>query len=226
MVGPSGFELVIIAFAYLIRFVLPILLVIAAVLVIARMIGGVKVRGLSRKGEQAVADAAARAVEEAVADTGAEGSGDVVRAEAELLRARVELALADAGLTKRERTVLLEMRDGKTQAELAEELGVTRSTVGTYCTRAYEKLGATSKEDAAGRIAHIEAVCTLRGRGLTERKAEVAAFAADGMSDAEIAAKLVVSAATVGSHLQQAYTKLGVHSRTELNDFLRTNLSS
>lgn len=220
MLGLSGLELGIVAFAYLTRFILPLLLVVAAVLVIVRMIGGVKVRGLSRKGERAVADAAARAVEETVADAAANGSDDAARTEAELLRARVELSLADAGLTKRERTVLLEMRDGKTQATLAEELGVTRSTVGTYCVRAYEKLDASSKEDAAARIARIEMVCTLRGRGLTEREAEIAALAADGMSDADIAAKLVISEATVGSHLQQAYAKLGVHSRAALNEFV------
>lgn len=129
-------------------------------------------------------------------------------------------ALAARGLSERERTVLQGVCDGKTFAALAEELGVSRSTVGTYCTRAYEKLGVSSKEAAQAELVRLTWRSLLTATGLSEREAEVAALAADGTATSDIAATLVVSEATVSSHLQQAYAKLGVHSRTELMTLL------
>jgi DNA-binding CsgD family transcriptional regulator len=52
-------------------------------------------------------------------------------------------------------------------------------------------------------------------RGLTVREAEVLSWAARGESDAAIGARLGLSPATVGKHLEHAYTTLGVHSRAE-----------
>lgn len=129
-------------------------------------------------------------------------------------------ALAARGLSERERTVLQGVCDEKTFAALAEELGVSRSTVGTYCTRAYEKLGVSSKEDAKAELARLTRCGLLAAAGLSERETEVAVLAADGTATSDIAATLVVSEATVSSHLQQAYAKLGVHSRTELMTLL------
>ncbi len=51
---------------------------------------------------------------------------------------------------------------------------------------------------------------------LTPREREVAELVADGLSNAAIAERLVVSVRTVTSHLDHAYTKLGIRSRTEL----------
>jgi DNA-binding NarL/FixJ family response regulator len=51
---------------------------------------------------------------------------------------------------------------------------------------------------------------------LTQREREIAAMAASGASNREIATRLVVSVRTVENHLQHAYTKLGVSSRNEL----------
>ena len=50
---------------------------------------------------------------------------------------------------------------------------------------------------------------------LTVREAEVLTWAARGASDARIAARLGLSPATVGKHLEHAYAALGVHSRAE-----------
>lgn len=130
-------------------------------------------------------------------------------------------ALTACGLSERERMVLCGVCDGKTLAVLADELGVSRSTVGTYCTRAYEKLGVSSKDAAQAACAHLVRQALLTAAGLSEREAEVAALAAEGASTADIASSLVLSEATVSSHLQQAYVKLGVHSRTELAELLR-----
>lgn len=125
------------------------------------------------------------------------------------------------GLSERERSVLQGVCAGKTLSVLADEVGVSRSTAGTYCTRAYEKLGVASKEEAQKELARLSCKRLLTTAGLSEREAEVAAFAADDLSAADIAAELVLSEATVSSHLQHAYTKLGVHSRSELLAMLR-----
>jgi DNA-binding CsgD family transcriptional regulator len=53
------------------------------------------------------------------------------------------------------------------------------------------------------------------GATLTVREAEVLTWAARGESDAAIGARLGLSPATVGKHLEHAYAALGVHSRTE-----------
>jgi DNA-binding CsgD family transcriptional regulator len=51
---------------------------------------------------------------------------------------------------------------------------------------------------------------------LTAREREVAALVAAGAGNAEVARRLGVSVRTVETHLQRAYTKLGVHNRREL----------
>lgn len=50
---------------------------------------------------------------------------------------------------------------------------------------------------------------------LTIRELEVVQLVAEGLSNDAIAARLVVTSATVKSHLAHAYAKLGVQSRTE-----------
>jgi len=51
--------------------------------------------------------------------------------------------------------------------------------------------------------------------GLNPREAEVLLLAARGLSNAQIAKELFISARTVGKHLEHAYVKLGVHSRAD-----------
>lgn len=63
------------------------------------------------------------------------------------------------------------------------------------------------------------------GSDLTEREKEVLTLMAHGLSNAEIAERLVVSAATVKFHVHNIMTKLGVSSRTEaVARALRQNL--
>ena len=52
------------------------------------------------------------------------------------------------------------------------------------------------------------------GNGLTDREAEILAWVARGKTNQEIAALLVVSPHTVRKHLEHAYQKLRVHTRT------------
>jgi DNA-binding CsgD family transcriptional regulator len=50
---------------------------------------------------------------------------------------------------------------------------------------------------------------------LSARELEVLRLVAEGLSDAEIAARLYLSRRTVNSHLTSIYGKLGVASRTQ-----------
>lgn len=56
--------------------------------------------------------------------------------------------------------------------------------------------------------------------GLTDREADVLRLLAIGRSRPRIAETLGISESTVGTHVQQIYRKLGVHSRQELLDLL------
>ncbi|MGH2609119.1 MAG: ATP-binding protein, partial [Tepidiformaceae bacterium] len=51
---------------------------------------------------------------------------------------------------------------------------------------------------------------------LTSRESEVARLVAKGLSNAQIAAQLVISDATARTHVERIRSKLGVHSRTQI----------
>ena len=56
----------------------------------------------------------------------------------------------------------------------------------------------------------------LREVGLTAAERRVAALVAEGKTNREVAAALVLGERTVETHLTHVYAKLGVRSRTEL----------
>ncbi len=51
---------------------------------------------------------------------------------------------------------------------------------------------------------------------LTAREREIARLVADGLSNPKIGARLFISARTVGTHLNNIYKRLGIHSRVQL----------
>jgi DNA-binding CsgD family transcriptional regulator len=64
-----------------------------------------------------------------------------------------------------------------------------------------------------------------RSRRLTERELEVLQLVDEGRTNAEIAHILWVAPSTVRKHLENAYAKLGVRSRTEATALLRREAS-
>ncbi|HEY2436963.1 MAG TPA: LuxR C-terminal-related transcriptional regulator, partial [Solirubrobacteraceae bacterium] len=60
---------------------------------------------------------------------------------------------------------------------------------------------------------------------LTAQERQIAQMARDGLSNAEIGARLFVSPRTVEWHLRKVFTKIGIHSRRELATALRSSES-
>ncbi len=50
--------------------------------------------------------------------------------------------------------------------------------------------------------------------GLTEREVEVLRMVAQGLTDAQVAARLIISTRTVNGHLRSIYSKISVTSRS------------
>jgi DNA-binding NarL/FixJ family response regulator len=59
--------------------------------------------------------------------------------------------------------------------------------------------------------------------GLTPRESEVLGLLAEGLSQREIAERLVIGRTTVGTHIQRILTKLNVHNRTQAVALLLRN---
>jgi DNA-binding NarL/FixJ family response regulator len=76
--------------------------------------------------------------------------------------------------------------------------GVTRTLIAEFASRA---------KDPA-RVPQLDR--------LTEREREIVALVAEGLTNDEIAARLVVSAATAKTHVSRAMTKLGARDRAQL----------
>ena len=63
-------------------------------------------------------------------------------------------------------------------------------------------------------VSALEEELQRRSSGLTAREIDVLQLVADGLSNAEIAERLVLSQRTVHAHLRSIFDKLGVNSRT------------
>ena len=57
--------------------------------------------------------------------------------------------------------------------------------------------------------------------GLSEREREVAALAAEGLRNKEIAQRLFISEETVKSHIRSIFNKTNIDRRSKLGDLLK-----
>ncbi|MFI5610043.1 helix-turn-helix transcriptional regulator [Amycolatopsis sp. NPDC051903] len=87
----------------------------------------------------------------------------------------------------------------------------------------FTRIGATAFADRAHRelLATAESVKPAEDDGpLTTHEAFIARLARDGLTNREIAARLVLSPRTVEWHLSKIFTKLGITSRRQLRTAL------
>jgi len=85
----------------------------------------------------------------------------------------------------------------------------------------FDRLGAASATRTAAKLVKALGGRTAAARraGLTAREVEVLALVAEGLSNREVAARLVISEHTVARHLQNMFVKLGVSSRSAATAF-------
>jgi DNA-binding NarL/FixJ family response regulator len=147
-----------------------------------------------------------------------------------LARGRIALARADAAQAEAAFEAVLDgLRDetcleGATaRLRLAELRRVEQPELARLdartALRGFEELGATQLADAAAAL--------LRGLGdhtrvgpkggavLSKREQEVLRLVAEGLTNAQIAARLYISTKTAGNHVSAILMKLGVRTRTE-----------
>ena len=94
-------------------------------------------------------------------------------------------------------------------------LAETRRVLGESGFAAAWEEGKRIPLDAAvGIVAPMRLEAMSDAGGLTTRELEVLALVADGLTDAEVAERLVVSIRTVHAHLRSIYRKIGVRSRS------------
>jgi DNA-binding NarL/FixJ family response regulator len=77
-----------------------------------------------------------------------------------------------------------------------------------------QRLLVRSKPNHAGRTAAVEADGRT-GFGLTQRESQILGLLVDGLNQAQIAHRLVISPNTVATHIQRILVKLGVHNRAQ-----------
>jgi DNA-binding CsgD family transcriptional regulator len=131
----------------------------------------------------------------------------------QLGRTRVRAELARAHLVYGE-WLRRERRRGEARAELRDAHSMfSEMGMGAFADRARRELNAVGdapqKTDPA-----------VDSRQLTAQEAQVARMARDGLSNAEIGARLFISARTVQYHLSKVFSKLGITSRAHLDRVL------
>jgi len=174
--------------------------------------------------------AAALATADALAADGPAGSYPA--AVADRVRGLVEYAHeeTDAGRELLSRSVAT-----MDALELPFEAAVSRLALGTVeslreALAAFEALGAARYADRARRALRslgVRVPSARSGRSsdqpISRREMEVARLVAQGLSNAEIAERLVLSVRTIESHLDHVYARLGLSSRAALAGWVTAN---
>jgi len=104
-------------------------------------------------------------------------------------------------------------------AAYERDVVAVRSVLGDRAASALEAGKALALQDAVwlGLEASLATARSPRDTGpLTTRERQVAALVAHGLSNRQIAARLVISARTAGNHVEHILNKLGLHSRSQI----------
>jgi DNA-binding CsgD family transcriptional regulator len=86
--------------------------------------------------------------------------------------------------------------------------------LGWHCL-GWHRPGRSRRVDLPGHRSHPDPQVLAASLGLTPREGEVLALIAEGLSNLEIAGRLVVSEATVKSHVNHLLAKIGVRGRAQ-----------
>jgi DNA-binding CsgD family transcriptional regulator len=143
-------------------------------------------------------------------------------------RGRIQLASDDRAAC----ATLRQTAERWQELGVPHELATARMLQGTACRQAGDLDGAAAAFEAAGELfEQLGATLDLRNlreikstkpeqpAGLTEREVEVLRLVAAGMTNKQIAARLVLSEKTVARHLSNIFTKIDVTSRSAATAF-------
>jgi DNA-binding NarL/FixJ family response regulator len=140
------------------------------------------------------------------------------------LRGRDQAALIDA--CNRLAVLGMPYESASVQLETAEleSPGIDASQRASAALATFERLGAGPAADRARRLLRSLGHRAPPGRptrgSLSERERQVAELVAQGLSNADVAARLFISPRTVTTHLERIYRRLGLSSRAELSRYV------
>jgi DNA-binding NarL/FixJ family response regulator len=174
-------------------------------------------------------DGARRAAAELEALARAANS-DLLLAQSRLAQGQIQRAVGGAGASGEFLAALEHLHAyeesllaGRTKLELARTLQAADPPGAVMWARAawatFQRLGAARDGDEAAQVLRALGVNVRSvaggGPALTQREAEVLPLLARGLTNKEIAERLVISAKTVEHHVGQILSKLGLRSRAE-----------
>lgn len=99
-----------------------------------------------------------------------------------------------------------------------------RTALDMFATMGMDGFGQRARREltATGDTTRERAARAADDRQLTAQEMQVAQLARDGLSNSEIGARLFISARTVQYHLSKVFTRLGITSRSQLDQVLLT----
>jgi DNA-binding CsgD family transcriptional regulator len=157
----------------------------------------------------------------------------------DLAQARVALVTGDPSARERLESALaafgrleLPLDEARVRIELARALEQDEPELaareGRLAVEAFERLGATREADEAAALVRRLGGPARTGpklaETLTKREREVLALLGEGLSNAEIAARLYISTKTAGHHVSSLLAKLHLKSRAEAAAFAHRHL--